>query len=246
MRHRNQRSQANQLKTTETAMAGARATLTEMLAPERVRPGNGRHAKATDLSSIPTQRLSDHDAKATITELATWVAPVEATPVAAPVATPSSVAPETARWRASHLPRVLAAVLLALALVGTAMLGARFFEVHTSDSLVSLAISTAVVVVLWAMLIASTPQEVTLEGSMLTVHNRGGHEHFDLADGLQPVDLVGDPRSSKWALLLHRADRTSVVLRRHDVVATGLDPIVRHYRTVADQRFDERSARFTR
>ena len=103
-----------------------------------------------------------------------------------------------------------------------------------------------VVVVLWAMLIASTPQEVTLKGSVLTVHNSGGYERFDLADGLQPVDLVGDPRSSKWAVLLHRADRSSVVLRRHDVVATELDPIVRHYRSVADQRFNERSARFTR
>jgi len=247
MRQRNQRNHANQLKTTETAMAGARATFTEMLAPERPQPGNGRHARATDFSSIPTQRLRDHDYTTRTTGLASCLAPVEATPVdATPVSTPSSVAPETARWRASHLPRVLAAVLLTLALGGTAMLGARFSELHTFDNLVSIAISMVAAFVLWAMLIASTPQEVTLEGSVLTVHNRGAHEHFDLADGQQPVDLVGDPRGSKWAVLLHRPDRTSVVLRRHDVVATELDPIVRHYRTVADQRFNERSARFTR
>ena len=47
-------------------------------------------------------------------------------------------------------------------------------------------------------------------------------------------------------MLLHRADRTSVVLRRHDVDAVELDPIVRHYREIAGQRFAERAARFNR
>lgn len=67
-----------------------------------------------------------------------------------------------------------------------------------------------------------------------------------LADALQPVGLVGDPHSRKWALLLHLADRTSVVLRRHDVIATQLDLIVLHHRDIAERRYAEREARFDR
>ena len=47
------------------------------------------------------------------------------------------------------------------------------------------------------MLIASTPQVVSLRGSVLTVHNSSGTERFDLADGLQPVDVVGEPAQLK-------------------------------------------------
>ena len=46
--------------------------------------------------------------------------------------------------------------------------------------------------------------------------------------------------------LLHRANRTSLVLRRRDVDAVELDPIVRHYRTIAHRRYSERQARFNR
>ena len=243
MRHRNQLNPANQSKAAQTARSLARATLTRLLGHERSAP-SGRHAAPAHPARIPVQKLRDHIYTA-VTERAP-LAPVEEQPLAAPVPTRAFRAPETARWRASHLPRQLVAALLSLALVGTAMLGVRCYELPTSDNFVSLVISVVVVVTLWAMLIASTPQEVTLKGSVLTVHNTDGHEQFDLADGMLPVDLVGDPRSSKWAVLLHRADYTSVVLRRHHVVPTELDPIVRHYRRVADQRFNERSARFTR
>ena len=104
----------------------------------------------------------------------------------------------------------------------------------------------AVVVGLWALLIASTPQVVSLRGSVLTIRNSSGTERFDLADGLQPVDMIGQPRSSGWALLLHRSNNTSVVLRRRDVDAVTLDPIVRHYRAMAEQRFTDRQVRFNR
>jgi hypothetical protein len=141
---------------------------------------------------------------------------------------------------------VIAATLLTMALLGTSGLGVRYSESHTSDNFASLVIGLVVVVVLWALVIASTPQVVNLEGSILTIHNTGGSERFDLADGLQPIDVVGDPRTSHWAVLLHRHNSPTIVLRRHDVVASELDPIVRHYRNVADQRFVERQARFNR
>jgi hypothetical protein len=141
---------------------------------------------------------------------------------------------------------MLAGVLLLLAVGGTSALALDYQQTPGRDQLISLAIGIAVVVGLWAMLIASTPQVVSLRGSVLTIHNSSGTERFDLIDEQQPVDLVGEPGSSKWALVLHRANRTSLVLRRRDVDTVELDPVVRHYRTIAHRRYSERNARFNR
>jgi hypothetical protein len=154
--------------------------------------------------------------------------------------------PEKARWRASRLPRLFAVVVLVTACLGTTSLAAGYAEARTFDNAVALAIGVAVIVGLWALLIASTPQLVTLTGSVLTVRDSRGVEQFDLADGLQPVDLVAEPHSPKWALLLHRADGSTRVLRRRDVAAAQLDPIVRHYRRIADRAVADRRARFDR
>ncbi len=162
-----------------------------------------------------------------------------------PVPGPATI-PPTAQWKAGHGPRLFSAALLLLAVAGTSALGLRYAENRGSTEFLSVVAGIAVVVGLWALLIASTPQVVSLRGSVLTVRNSSGSERFDLADGLQPVDVLGQPRSSGWALLLHRANNTSVVLRRRDVDAVALDPIVRHYRALAEQRYADRQARFGR
>ena len=154
--------------------------------------------------------------------------------------------PPRVQWKAGHGPRVFAAALLLFAVAGTSALGLRYAETRGSDEFISVVIGIGVVVGLWALLIASTPQVVSLRGSILTVRNSSGSERFDLADGLQPIDVIGEPRSSQWALLLHRSNNTSVVLRRRDVDAVALDPIVRHYRAMADQRYSDRQVRFSR
>jgi hypothetical protein len=136
------------------------------------------------------------------------------------------------------------AALLVGSLVGTGMLGVRVETSRLPDDLVVLFLGVGVVVMLWALLIATAPQEVTLNGSLLTVRNSAGSETFDLADSRQPVDIISDPRRRKWTVLLLRPDRTSVVLRRRDVDATALDPVVRHYRDVVRRRIASRAARF--
>ncbi len=159
---------------------------------------------------------------------------------------PAASMPTRVQWRASHGPRIFAAAMLLFAVAGTSALGLRYAETRGSEEFISVVIGIGVVVALWALLIASTPQVVSLRGSLLTVRNSSGSECFDLADGLQPIDVVGEPRSSHWALLLHRSNNTSVVLRRRDVDAVALDPIVRHYRALADQRYSDRQVRFSR
>ena len=102
-------------------------------------------------------------------------------------------------------------------------------------------------VVLWALLIATHPAGGhPAAGRCSPFTTAAGRESFDLADGLQPIDIIGTPRQRKWAVLLHRSDRTSVVLRRHDVNAVEFDPIVRHYREIVGRRFAGHATRFNR
>ena len=203
-------------------------------------PSAGKHRAPVAATEIPEQKARDHQS------LVEEVEAIEAAQVVEEPTSPAAHIPDTASWTASHLPRVFTGALLALSVVGTWVLGVRFEESRLPQDFVSLFIAVGVVVVLWALLIATTPQEITLKGSVLTIHNSSGRESFDLADGLQPVDIVGTPRQRKWAVLLHRADRTSVVLRRHDINAVEFDPIVRHYREIVGRRYAGHTSPFNR
>ena len=252
MRHR---SDAPESSTTGSNEIGSSTTTIDQDSGARpVVPGQpraeGKH-RAPATPRIPRQKVPEREPVAPKPADATVPVPSVPVPTAQVTTAPETgelpfVAPRTARWRASHAPRMLAGVLLLLAVGGTSALGLDYQQNPGRDQLISLAIGIAVVVCLWAMLIASTPQVVSLRGSVLTIHNSSGTERFDLDDGQQPVDLVGEPGSSKWALVLHRANRTALVLRRRDVDAVQLDPIVRHYRKIARRKHAERQARFDR
>jgi hypothetical protein len=229
-----------------------RAATTPVIPAQKAPPRQVSPAPSAPVRSAPVETAPVTPVDSPAVDSSTD-SPVEAprAPVPVPTVAPEADAkaapvPHTARWRASHGPRMLAGVLLVLAVGGTSALGLDYQQHPGNDQLLSLVIGIIVVVGLWAMLIASTPQVVSLRGSVLTIHNSSGTERFDLADGLQPVDVVGEPHSSKWALVLHRDNRTSLVLRRRDVDAVQLDPIVRHYRAIAHRKYSERQARFSR
>lgn len=235
MRHR-----AEPSETAPAVAGGGTMTIAEDTAGGPVTATPGRHRATTPL--LPRQVVPGHD------RLARTESPArsrdDSQPEPSPAARPAP--PQTARWRSSHFPRLLAVVMLAAACLGTSTLVVRFAEARTSENTIAVCLAITVIVGLWALLIASTPQQVTLKGSVLTVRNSRGAETFDLADGLQAVDLLEEPRSKKWALLLHRADGSTLVLRRRDVVARELDPLVRHYRRIAERSRAERRERFNR
>jgi hypothetical protein len=250
-----------------SGVTGTFSKLTDLLSEDQATAG--RHKQPAEQPLIPTQKVPTHESMGTaeavvetgeVTEAAEVVEVVEVVdapqvteiteqpelaPQVAPVQRPAGL-PNSVQWKASHGPRIFAAAMLLFSVAGTSALGLRYAESRSTDEFISVLIGIGVVVALWALLIASTPQVVSLRGSILTVRNSSGSERFDLADGLQPVDVVGEPRSSQWALLLHRSNNTSVVLRRRDVDAAALDPIVRHYRAMAAQRYGDRQVRFSR
>lgn len=189
---------------------------------------------------VPTQQDGRHDGLPPT--------PVPTSPAHLTVAGPAEAVhrhsiPLEAEWTARHTTRVLGAALLVAALAGTGVLGLRYYSTGGSQELTALVVGLAVVVVLWGTLIVSTPQMVTLRGSIMTVWSGRDGERFDLADVGQPVDLHGEAGSADWALLLHRPDRTACVLRRHDVDPVAVDQVVRHYRGVAERRAAERETR---
>jgi hypothetical protein len=233
MRHK---GEAGAAKSVKSGVTDTLAKFTDLLSEEQAT--TGKHKQVAEQPLIPTQKVPTHETL----EVAADPVPE----VVEEVVTPPARLPASVQWKASHGPRIFAAAMLLFSVGGTSALGLRYAETHGSDEFISLVVGIGVIVALWALLIASTPQVVSLRGSILTVRNSSGSERFDLADGLQPVDVVGEPRSSQWALLLHRSNNTSVVLRRRDVDAATLDPIVRHYRAMADQRYNDRQVRFSR
>jgi hypothetical protein len=263
MRHRDEGSGTS--KTVVHGVTGSLSRLTDLLSEDE--SPSGKHKQPTGQPVIPSQKVPTHETVEgpqvepqaapevdtdSLTNSGTNVGTVETieapelAPQVSPVWPDARSIPPTAQWKAGHGPRMFAATLLVLAVAGTSALGLRYSETHGSDEFLSTVVGVAVIVGLWALLIASTPQVISLRGSVLTVRNSSGSERFDLADGLQPVDVVGQPRSSSWAVLLHRSNNTSVVLRRRDVDAVALDPIVRHYRAIAEQRYSDRQVRFSR
>ncbi len=221
---------------THESMGATEAEVEEVEAAELT---DAVQADSVEEAEVVEDEVSDRAQATEVTE------EPELAPQVAPIQRPAGL-PNSVQWKASHGPRIFAAGMLLFAVAGTSALGLRYAESRSTDEFISVVIGVGVVVALWALLIASTPQVVSLRGSILTVRNSSGSERFDLADGLQPVDVVGEPRSSQWALLLHRSNNTSVVLRRRDVDAVALDPIVRHYRAMAAQRYGDRQVRFSR
>ena len=184
-------------------------------------------------SEAPTQSVSESVSESV-------AEPVAQVPPVLPVAPLTSARPDwlplEAQWTARHLTRIVGGALLVLSLTGTGLLGERYYRSGTSADLSALVIALVVVVVLWGVLIASAPQLVSLRGSVLAVYASSEGETFDLADPELQVDVVSVPEDSDWAVVLRRQDDSALVLRRGDVDAVEFDPIVRHYRTLAEGR----------
>jgi hypothetical protein len=157
-------------------------------------------------------------------------------------ALPDHLIPANATWKSRRLGRTLLSVLTAAALVAVVPAAAYYWQMRTDERMKVLVAVAMLAMGLWALLASRRPQRVTLHGSLLTVKGRTLTDTFDLADGMQRVELSGDPRKSRWTLTLGRTDSSDVVLTGRDVDAIAVDPIVRHYRDLAERRRAQRWA----
>lgn len=151
--------------------------------------------------------------------------------------------PPAHKWRTVNHLRTTLFLLLVPAAVATGLAGRLFVDARTDEHVRLFVLALLLVAGLWAVLTATAPQVVTLRGSQLTVKSRNGTDRFDLGDGMQVLELHGDPHSSKWSLVLYRPDGSAVHLRRRDVDALTLDPLVRTFRQIAERRRAERWTR---
>lgn len=156
---------------------------------------------------------------------------------------PVAAEPPSEKWRTVNHLRTALFLLLVPAAVAAGLAARLFVDSRTTEHVRLLVLASMLLAGLWAVLTATAPQVVTLRGSLLTVKSRTGVDRFDLADGMQVLELHGDPGSSKWSLVLYRPDGSAVHLRRRDVDATTLDPLVRHFRQIAERRRAERWSR---
>ena len=177
-------------KTVVKGVTGTLSKLTELLSEEET--ATGRHKQANGQPLIPQQLVPTHETIAateppqievtdapeapevevaatvetvaeTTTDIVTETATEELAPQVAPVVRPPFL-PAHAQWKSSHGPRAFSALLLLLAVGGTSALGLRYAEDRGSNEFLSVIAGIAVVVGLWALLIASTPQVVSLRG----------------------------------------------------------------------------------
>jgi hypothetical protein len=156
---------------------------------------------------------------------------------------PAPQIPTKVSWRSRRAGRLVLTGVAALSLVAAMPTAAYlFWQAPTQERMQVMVGMMTLELGLSMLLAARRPLEATLLGSLLTVEDRGVCETFDLADALQRVELSAEPDDRGWTLTLGRADAGDLVLRRNDVDATQLDPIVRYHRDVAERRLDRQWA----
>lgn len=143
---------------------------------------------------------------------------------------------DQAHWRRRHLGRSLLGLATCAALALTVPRAVAYWHERSPEHLQELMVLVTFAIGLLSILTSCPPQQVTLSGSMLTVHGPGLDESFDLGDGLQRVELSGRAGKRDWRLRFGRPDDRDVVLTRRDVDSPRLDPVVRHHRSLAVQR----------
>jgi hypothetical protein len=180
-------------------------------------------------SQVPTQAEPDHD------ELEV-VVPVHTGP---PI-------PETAHWIEKARPRAVAGTVLVLALLGV-LAGLALTIITQSVAAISLLSASAIVAVIFrGALIGSGVSTIDLKGSVMRIRRGGVLDIINLADPMHPIEVLGSPDQPTWRVRIEAVDGRIVEITPSMAEPAVLDPIVRHYQTIAARALQERQQRFSR
>lgn len=207
----------------EQQRAHARA---QFQTPSWIGPDRG----GDSVAAIPAQAEPDHD------EFEVPVPPARA----------GDPIPDTAHWAEKAGPRLVAGVVLALALAG---LVASLVLTITTQSVVAiagLAASALVAVIFRGALMGTGITTVDLKGSMMRIRKGGVLDVVNLADPAHRIELIGSPDRPTWRMRIEAVDGRVVELGPKQVDAREVHRIVEYYRAIAERDERDRERRFNR
>lgn len=156
----------------------------------------------------------------------------------------SDAVPESAHWIEHRRPRLVVGILLTLSLLGG--IGFLVTAIITQEvaAIIGLAACGFLAVIFRATLLSKGVTTTDLKGAILTVRMDGELRIFKLDDPDHIIQIVGQPGSSGWKLILEAPDGRIVELDASHVNAHEMHPIAEYYRAVAERERDRRQYRF--
>lgn len=157
---------------------------------------------------------------------------------------PSVVIAESAHWVEHRRPRLVVGILLTLSLLSAVGFLVAAIVTQGTAAIVGLVVCGVLVVIFRATLMSAGVTTTDLKGPILKVRVSGDLHIFKLDDPDHLVQLIGQPGSSGWKVVLESPTGSAVELDASDVNAEELHPVVEYYRGVAERERDQRQHRF--
>lgn len=156
----------------------------------------------------------------------------------------SDKVPESAHWIEHRRPRLVVGILLTLSLLGG--IGFLVLAIVTQDTaaIIGLAACGFLTVLFRATLMSKGVTTTDLKGAILKVRMDGDLHVFKLDDPDHIVQVVGQPGSSGWKVILEAPDGKTIQLDASHVNAAEMHPIAEYYHAIAQRERDRRSYRF--
>lgn len=238
-------SAADPSGTTEAGMATDEAQSTEQWAEQRRAEARAQLPAAESHFSTPS--WMDRGEVVPVPRAAP-VVPAQVQPVhdtlhaSAPLRSSEKV-PEEAHWVERQRPRLVVGILLTLSLLGGVTFLVYSIITQETVAIVGLAVCGFLAVLFRATLMSKGVTTTDLKGTTLKIRMDGELHIFKLDDPDHIVQVVGQPGSSDWKVILEAPGRT-VQLDGSQVNAHEMHPIAEYYRAIAVRERDRRHYRF--
>ncbi len=160
-------------------------------------------------------------------------------------ATPASDAVlDSAHWVEHRRPRMVVGILLTLSLLGGIGFLVASIISQSTPAIVGLSVCGFLAVVFRATLMSKGVTTTDLKGATLKVRTGGDLQIFKLDDPDHIIEVVGEPGSSGWKVILEAPDGRIVELDASHVNAHEMHPVAEYYHAVAERERERRHYRF--
>lgn len=157
---------------------------------------------------------------------------------------PAAPIPESAHWVEHRRPRLVIGTLLTLSLLGAVACLVLAVITQATGAIVGLVGCGFLAVLFRATLLSQGVRTTDLKGSTLRVRTGGDLQIFKLDDPDHIIEVVGEPGSPGWKVVLEAPDGRIVELTAAHVNPAEMHPIAQHFHTVAETERDRRHYRF--